>query len=149
MTAEKESLSFLKEAKVDFHGIRRPRPIVSQPGRRQKRTHDAISGKIFPCDHSRGATVFGVVSDDRIDGSECLFMGSIFEEAAAHGVEFTNSRSHRYYWTTGSKIASATIAKPTAVRSDINVLCDRKLAARMGYKMSVAQQISGNRSWVN
>ena len=93
--------------------------------------------------------MFGVVSDDRIDGSECLFMGCVFEEAAANGIEFTNSRSHRYYWATGGKIASAAIAKPTAVRSDINVLCDRKFAARMGYKMSVAQEISGDRSWVD
>ena len=127
----------------------KPRFPVSEPGCRQQCADDAISGKIFSGELACLTAMTGIISSDCIDTSKRLFVGGVFEEAAADRIEFAKSRAHRHYWSTCGKVASAAIAEPAAVRSHINVLCDRELTARVGYKIPVTRHISRNRTGIN
>jgi len=67
--------------------------FASEPGCCQQRAEDALGGKIFPGERSRLTAVTGIISHDCIDSSERLFMGGVFEEAAADRIEFAKSRA--------------------------------------------------------
>ena len=80
-------------------------------------------------ERSSPAAVTSIVRRYGVDSGKRLFMVRILQEAAADRIKFAKSGAHRHHRSAGGKIASTAIAKPAAVRSHIDVLCDGKLAA--------------------
>src|SRR5579862_930372 len=105
-------------------------PVSSETGFVHHRTNNAIAREKFRRQAPRRSCVPRVIGFDRGDRCQSSSRVGEFEEPFTHRIEAAELRCHRHDRATGGKITDATIAKPAAFGSNVDVFGNRKLAAR-------------------